>query len=290
MDEQDCFAPQTPSYTEESIARDTLERYSGSSCDDFQPYVLLTNFPRYVDYFAKSRDVETHEGSMFKVAHSPTEKVSILDFKIGSPAAALVIDLCAQLPICAVCLLGMCGGLRRIYHVGEYFLPVAAIRGEGTSDFYFPSEVPALANFIVQKLAAQCLESEKASYHIGITHTTNKRFWEFNEPFKKRIQESRAQAIEMECATLFMAGYSHKLPVGALLLVSDLPLDPRGIKTKESAKHVLATFTADHVEKGVRIMHLTDNYLQHSAKGVYRGARKRFLHPQEPKAPPPPTA
>lgn len=268
-------------YTEESIARDTLERYSGSLCDAYQPYVLLTNFPRYVDYFAESRDLPIHEGSMFKVAHSPAEKVSILDFKIGSAAAALVIDLCAQLPICAVCLLGMCGGLRRIYQVGDYFLPVAAIRGEGTSDFYFPSEVPALANFVIQKITAQCLEESHATYHIGITHTTNKRFWEFNEPFKKRLQDSRAQAIEMECATLFMAGYSHTLPVGALLLISDLPLNPRGMKTKESAKHVLSTFTADHVEKGVKIMQLTDTYLKTSAKGVFRGARKRFLNTSE---------
>lgn len=281
MDEQDCFAPPEAPYTEESIARDTLERYSGSLCGDYQPYVLLTNFPRYVDYFAESRNVKIHEGSMFKVAHSPAEKVTILDFKIGSPAAALVIDLCAQLPICAVCLLGMCGGLRRIYHVGDYFMPVAAIRGEGTSDFYFPSEVPALANFVVQKMVAQCLEEEKAAYHIGITHTTNKRFWEFNAPFKQRLQDSRAQAIEMECATLFMAGYSHKLPVGGLLLISDLPLDPRGMKTKESAKHVLTTFTADHVEKGIKIMHLTDAYLQRSEKGIYRGARKRFLSAPE---------
>lgn len=276
MDEQDVFQAPAVTQTEEQIARDTLERYSGSLCNDYQPYVLLTNFPRYVHYFAESRGVPVIEGTMFKVAHSPKEKVSILDFKIGSPAAALVIDLCAQLPIKATCLLGMCGGLRRHYQIGEYFLPVAAIRGEGTSDFYFPQEVPALANFVVQKMVTNCLENENAPYHIGITHTTNKRFWEFNENFKKRLHEARAQAIEMECATLFMAGYSHKLPVGALLLISDLPLFPHGIKTKQSSERVYATFTADHVEKGVRIMQLTDEYLSSTDKGVFRGPRRRF--------------
>lgn len=276
MDEQDVFPEQAREQTEEQIARDTLERYSGSECEAFQPYVLLTNFPRYVQYFAESRGVPIHEGSMFKVAHCPAEHVSFLDFKVGSPAAALVIDLLAQLPIRATCILGMCAGLRRHYRVGDYFVPVAAIRGEGTSDFYFPPEVPSMANFVVQKMVSNCLDQSSSLYHIGITHTTNKRFWEFNEPFKKRLRDSRAQALEMECATLFMAGYSHKLPIGALLLISDLPLYPGGIKTKKGSERVYATFTADHVEKGVKIMQMTDEHLSHSDKGVFRGTRRRF--------------
>jgi len=206
-----------PSDREEKIARDTLERYSGSDVDAFQPYVLLTNFPKYVHYFAESRGVSVIEGSMFKVAHCPKENISILDFKIGSPSAALVIDLLSHLPIKAALMLGMCGGLRRQYKVGDYFVPVASIRAEGTSDFYFDKEVPALANFLVQKMVTNVLDAEKIRYHIGITHTTNKRFWEFSVDFVHRIKVTRPQAIEMECATLFMAGYFHKLPVGALL-------------------------------------------------------------------------
>lgn len=261
---------------EEKIARDTLERYSGSPIEDFQPYVLLTNFSKYVQYFGESRQVDVVEGSTFKVAHSPEEKVSILDFKIGSPAAALVMDLCAFLPIRATLLLGMCGGLRRHYAVGDYFVPVASIRGEGTSDFYFPSEVPSLANFLVQKIATNILDEEQTRYHIGITHTTNKRFWEFDKDFRARLQASRAQAIEMECATLFMAGYKHKLPVGALLLVSDLPLNMDGIKTKKSSENVFAKHTGEHVEKGVKILIALDRAMKKDAKGVFRGSRRRF--------------
>lgn len=261
---------------EEKIARDTLERYSGSPVEDFQPYVLLTNFSKYVHYFAESRQVEVVEGSTFKVAHNPKEKISILDFKIGSPAAALVVDICAFLPIRAALLLGMCGGLRRHYKVGDYFVPVASIRGEGTSDFYFPSEVPSLANFLVQKIATNVLDEGKVSYHIGITHTTNKRFWEFDKDFRSRLQASRAQAIEMECATLFMAGYSHKLPVGALLLVSDLPLNMDGIKTKKSSESVFSKHTGQHVEEGVKIMMGLDKAMNKDVKGVFRGTRRRF--------------
>lgn len=261
---------------EEKIARDTLERYSGSNVNDFQPYLLLTNFPRYVQYFAESRNIPIQEGSMFKVAHSPQENVSILDFKIGSPAAALTVDLCAFLPIKATLLLGMCGGLRKHYSIGNYFVPVASIRGEGTSDYYFPHEVPAMANFLVQKVVTNVLEAEKIPYHIGITHTTNKRFWEFNQSFKEQLEINRAQAIEMECATLFTASYSYKLPLGALLLISDLPLDPEGIKTKKSSENVYAKHTPQHVELGVKVLHGVDRSLSEHAKGAFRGLRRRF--------------
>jgi len=263
---------------QEQIAHDTLERYSGSPVKDYQPYILLTNFARYVHYFAESRGLPVIEGSTFKVAHSPKEKISILDFKIGSPAAALVVDLCAFLPIRAGVLLGMCGGLRRHYQIGDYFVPVASIRGEGTSDFYFPPDVPSLANFLVQKIMTNVLDDENAVYHVGITHTTNKRFWEFDQDFCTRLMATRPQSIEMECATLFMAGYSHKLPLGALLLVSDLPLNREGIKTKKSSEHVFQTYTANHVEMGVKIMQALDIALKKEAKGIFRGSRRRFEH------------
>lgn len=254
---------------EAEIARSTLERYSGCSAESFHSNLILTNFPRYVDYFAESRGVEVQEGSMFKVAHSPKDEVSILDFKIGSPAAALVVDVCSFLPIRASILLGMCGGLRRRYQVGDYLVPVASIRGEGTSDFYFPIEVPALSNFLMQRAVTELLDREKANYHIGITYTTNMRFWEFNEEFKERLKATKAQGIEMECATLFAASYKRKFTLGSLLLVSDLPLNKDGIKTKQSSQWVYDTFTADHVEKGIRILKLAREMQSRMVKGAY---------------------
>lgn len=268
---EDNFSPE-----EELIARDTLERYSGSEVNDFQPFLLLTNFPDYVHYFAKERGVSVLQGTMFSCAHSPKERVSILDFKIGSPAAALVVDLLAFLPIKATLLLGMCGGLRRQYRVGDYFVPVASIRGEGTSDFYFPPEVPALANFLVQKIVTNVVQKEEKPYHIGITHTTNKRFWEFNQEFRSKLIATRSQAIEMECATLFIASYRHKLPLGALLLISDLPLEKKGVKTKKSSREVFLKHTQEHVEMGVNALHDFEEALKHEAKGAYRGTRRRF--------------
>jgi AMP nucleosidase len=243
---------------QKQFALETLERYSGSDTKKFQPFILITNFPRYVDYFSKEFGVDIVEGSMFKVAHCPKRKISILDFKIGSPAAALVMDLCAFLPCYAMLLLGMCGGLREDYKIGEYFVPVASIRGDATSDFYFPQEVPAMANFTVQKEVSAFLEKKEIDYHIGITHTTNKRFWEFNNEFRKRLQETRPQVVEMECATLFAASYYHRLPLGALLLISDIPLQPSGVKTKRSSELIFTKYMPEHVQMGVKIIQALD--------------------------------
>lgn len=255
---------------EEQFAKEILERYSGSSPSDFQPELILTNFPQYVEYFSKTRHVKVHEGSMFKVAHSPDEGVSILDFKIGSPAAALVVDLCSFLPIRSSVLLGMCGGLRRRYKVGDYLVPVASIRDEGTSNFYFPAEVPALANFFMQKAVTNVLDEQSIPYHIGITFTSNMRFWEFNEEFKNRLKATKAQAYEMECATLFTASYKRKFTLGALLLISDLPLNRDGVKTKKSAAIVFEEHMPDHVEQGVKVLHYTKEMLVKKIKGSYQ--------------------
>ncbi len=255
---------------EEEYARQTLERYSGSSADAFQSNLILTNFPRYVAYFAETRDLEVHEGSMFKVVHSVKEDISMLDFKIGSPAAALVIDLCSFLPVKSALLLGMCGGLRRRYKVGEYFMPVASIRAEGTSDCYFPPEVPSLSNFLMQKAVTEILEEERVPYHIGITFTSNLRFWEFNESFIERIKETKAQAFELECATLFMASYRRKFTLGALLLISDLPLNRSGVKTKKSSEMVFTKYMPGHIAIGVKMIIRSREMQAKKIKGAYR--------------------
>ncbi len=255
---------------EEQFARETLERYAGCDPDDFQQNLILTNFPRYVDYFAESRNLSISEGSMFKVAHSPKEKITILDFKIGSPAAALVVDLCSFLPIRGAILLGMCGGLRRRYKIGEYITPVASVRGEGTSDFYLPADVPALSNFLMLKATTDILEETHATYHVGITYTTNLRFWEYNEEFIRHLKETRAHAIELECATLFSASYKRKVTLGSLLLISDLPLNRDQVKTKKSAEFVFEQFMPDHIEKGVAILHRAGEMLERNVKGAYQ--------------------
>jgi AMP nucleosidase len=236
------------------IARDMLERYTGSPPDHFRKQIILTNFDYYLERFHNLCGDERTKGSVMNVVHSKKADVSIVDFSIGSPTAALIIELLATIEPKAVLLLGMCGGLHRSLKVGDFILPTAAIRDEGASYHFMPVQVPALPTFKIQKFVSQIIVEKELDYRTGVVHTTDYRFWEFDEKFKAQLYEERALAIEMESATLFIAGFASKVPIGALLLVSDLPLRRGGIKTKKSAKAVFRQFTDLHLEIGIKSM------------------------------------
>lgn len=236
------------------IAVDMLERYTGSDLKDFRKQVILTNFDYYLERFKDMPGVIASKGSVMRVAHCSQRDVSIVDFSIGSPNAALIIELLSVVNPSSVLFLGMCGGLHRSLKVGDFILPMAAIRDEGASRHFMPPQVPALPTFKVQKFVSQMIIEHGFDYRTGVVHTTDYRFWEFNEKFKEDLYSERALAIEMECATLFICGFACKVPIGALLLVSDLPLKRGGIKTKKSAKKVFREFTDRHLEIGIKSM------------------------------------
>jgi AMP nucleosidase len=236
------------------IARDMLERYTGSAPEKFRKQIILTNFDYYMERFNNLCGDERTQGSAMSVIHSHKADVSIVDFSIGSPTAALIIELLATIEPTAVLFLGLCGGLHRSLKVGDFILPTAAIRDEGASQHFMPRQVPALPTFKIQKFVSQIIVEKNFDYRTGVVHTTDYRFWEFDEKFKAQLYEERALAIEMESATLFVAGFASKVPIGALLLVSDLPLRRGGIKTKKSAKAVFRKFTDLHLEIGIKSM------------------------------------
>jgi|FLYL01.1.fsa_nt_gi AMP nucleosidase len=237
------------------IGREFLERYTGTAPEAFQKQIILTNFSYYLERFRTlCDDVEETQGSAMAVAHSAAAGVSIINFSIGSPVAALIIEVLATADPKAVLFLGICGGLHRSLEVGDFVLPTAAIRDEGASRHFMPPQVPALPTFKIQKFVSQIIVEQGLDYRTGVIHTTDYRFWEFNERFKEQLYEERALAIDMETATLFSVGFASKVPIGALLLVSDLPLRKGGIKTKASARAVFRRFTDLHIEIGLRAM------------------------------------
>ena len=238
----------------QTIARDMLERYTGSPPGAYQKQIILTNFDYYLERFHTLCGDSRTQGSAMSVVHSERAGVSIVDFSIGSPTAALIIELLAVTDPKAVLFLGLCGGLHRSLKVGDFILPTAAIRDEGVTVHFMPRQVPALPTFKVQKFVSQILVENNLDYRTGVVHTTDYRFWEFNDRFKADLYDERALAIEMETATLFVAGFASKVPIGALLLVSDLPLTRGGIKTKKSAKSVFRQFTDQHLEIGIKSM------------------------------------
>lgn len=231
-----------------------LERYTGSDIGTFRKQIILTNFDYYIERFKVYPDTIFTKGSAMTAAHNPTLDVSIIDFSIGSPNAALIIEVLSVVDPTAVLFLGMCGGLHKSLKKGDFILPTAAIRDEGASRHFLPPQVPALPTFKVQKFVSQILVDREIDYRTGVVHTTDYRFWEFNDEFKEILYTERALAVEMETATLFIAGFASKVPIGALLLVSDLPLKRGGIKTKKTATSIFKEFTDLHLEVGIKAM------------------------------------
>jgi len=237
------------------IGREVLERYTGTAPERFQKQILLTNFEYYMERFSVlCDDAETTRGSAMTVKHSARMGVSLVNFSVGSPVAALIIEVLATAEPKATLFLGMAGGLHRSLEVGDFILPTAAIRDEGASRHFMPPQVPALPTFKVQKFISQIIVERGLDYRTGVVHSTDYRFWEFDERFKQQLYDERALAIDMETATLFSVGFASKVPIGALLLVSDLPLKRGGIKTRDSARAVFREFTDRHIEVGIEAM------------------------------------
>lgn len=234
----------------EEIVNNWLPRYTGMALNEFGHYILLTNFSKYVELFATWNNVEVV--GMDKPMQSATANgITIINFGMGSPTAATIMDLLTAIKPQAVLFLGKCGGLKKRNKLGDLILPIAAIRGEGTSNDYFPSEVPALPAFALQKAISTTIRDNDLDYWTGTVYTTNRRVWEHDEDFKAYLQKIRAYAIDMETATIFSVGFYNKIPTGAILLVSDQPMIPEGIKTEESDKKVTASFVETHLKVGI---------------------------------------
>jgi len=237
------------------IAIDMLERNTGHEIKDFQPQIILTNFHYYFDRFQKLLpDSKATKGSAFAAASSTSAKVTIIEFGIGSAMAVLIMELVAVIEPKAVLFLGMTGGTHNSLKVGDFILPIGAIRADSVSTYFMPIQVPALPTFKIQKFASQVLVEHGLDYRTGVIHTTDLRFWEFDEHFKRTLYEERVIGVDMECAALFTAGFASKVSVGALLLVSDTPLKRGGIKTKKSANKVFRSYADLHIELGIEIM------------------------------------
>lgn len=233
------------------IVKDWLPRYTGMPLEKFGEYILLVNFGGYVRDFADQHDVPVY-GADRPMQVATADGITIINFGIGSPNAGLVVDLLEAIQPKAVLFLGKCGGLKnKTNHQGDLILPIAAIRGEGTSNDYLPPEVPALPAFALQKAVSTTIREYERDYWTGVVYTTNKRVWEHREDFKKKLRDLRCIAIDMETATIFVAAFKNQMPAGALLLVSDMPMTREGIKTEAGDKVVTANFAKMHLAIGV---------------------------------------
>jgi AMP nucleosidase len=236
--------------TKEEIVNNWLPRYTGKPIDSIGKYILLTNFMYYVEMYAAWNKVEI-EGRNKNMPSATHNGITMINFGMGSPNAATIMDLLSAVEPQAVLFLGKCGALKVKNELGDFILPIAAIRSDGTSNDYLPMEVPALPAFKLQSAVSAAITRMNKEYYTGTVLTTNRRVWEYDDRFKKYLRKTRAYAIDMETATIFTVGFANEIPTGALLLVSDQPMISTGIKTEESDKRVTDQFVEDHIKIGV---------------------------------------
>lgn len=240
--------------TKKDIVEDWLPRYTGRSLEYFSKYILLTNFDYYLELFSEKYGVPIL-GEDKNMPNVSADGITLINFGMGSANAATILDLLSAIEPEAVLFLGKCGGLKTKHLVGDYVLPIAAIKGEGTSDDYLPHEVPSLPAFSIQKTCSKIISRHGRYYYTGVVYTTNRRVWEFDEHFKEYLLKTHALAIDMETATVFTVGFANRIPTGALLLISDRPMISDGIKTTVSDKLVTQNFVRQHLDIGIETMY-----------------------------------
>lgn len=233
------------------IVNNWLPRYTGRPLDEFGKFILLTNFSNYLKLFSTLHNDAPIIGLDKPMQSVSADGITLINFGMGSPMAATVMDLLTAIHPKAVLFLGKCGGLKKKNLIGDLILPIAAIRGEGTSNDYFPPEVPALPSFALQKAISTTIRDYSRDYWTGTVYTTNRRVWEHDKNFKKYLKSIRAMAVDMETATIFSTGFANKIPTGALLLVSDQPMVPEGVKTAESDSNVTEQYVETHLRVGI---------------------------------------
>lgn len=240
--------------TKLDIAKDWLPRYTGTNIDEFGDYILLTNFNNYVTQFAEKFKCDIKGIGKPMQTATNSQGLSIINFGMGSPNAATIMDLLVARNPKGVLFLGKCGGLKKSTELGHFILPIAAIRGEGTSNDYMPSVVPALPSFKLHKFISDKVNEKKQEYRTGVIYSTNRRLWEWDNDFKSNLKKLSLIGIDMETATIFVVGLVNEIPRGALLLVSDMPLVPEGIKTEASDKIITNKFSDLHLQIGIEAM------------------------------------
>jgi AMP nucleosidase len=241
--------------TKEEIVANWLPRYTGNSLENFGEYILLTNFKHYLNLFSEWNNVSIVDPQA-NMPCATADGITMINFGMGSANAAIIMDLLTAIETKAVLFLGKCGTLKEKNKLGDLILPIAAIRGEGTSNDYLPPEVPALPAFSLQRAVSTTIRDMGYDYWTGTVYTTNRRVWEHDDQFKRYLLQIRCMAIDMETASIFTVGFANNISTGALLLTSDMPVISTGVKTAESDREVTRNFVDIHLKAGIDALKL----------------------------------
>jgi len=277
-----------------------LVHYTGTDWRRVQPWILLTNYHRYVDQFIRWGLAELARESPYirlvlpgnvsiargttadpdaLIAQSPWHRfqmpayhletadgqgVSLVNIGVGPSNAKNMTDHLAVLrPNCWL-MVGHCGGLRQSQEIGDYVLAHAYLRQDRILDALVPPDVPvpALAEVQVALQDAAALvtgdsgDALKQRLRTGTVVTNDDRNWELRyTQERRRINLSRAIAVDMESGTIAAQGFRLRVPYGTLLCVSDKPLHGE-IKLPGAANAFYERAVAQHLEIGLAALDL----------------------------------
>jgi AMP nucleosidase len=242
-----------------ALSIDRLRHYTGTSAEQFQRYVLLTNYSWHVEEFrAVLPDCAGPEsdGRQMPAWHymlPGRAGLSIVNIGVGPSNAKTVTDHLAVLRPDLVLMIGHCGGLRNHQEIGDLVLATAYLRDDRVLDDVLPLSVPVVSNHMLNSLLLDELAARGLRSRMGIVFTTANRNWELQlASVADKLRMSRALAVDMESATVAANGFRYRVPTATLLAVSDKPLHASP-KLSGEAQQFYAATRRQHVEIAVSV-------------------------------------
>lgn len=244
-----------PERSELSIAR--LEHYTGTDAEDFQRYVLLTNYQMHMEAF-QSRFGDCVRSSrpdvqMPTLHHREPDNrgISIVNIGVGPSNAKNLTDHLAVLRPDAIVMVGHCAGVRNHQEIGDFVLASGYMRADHLLDAALPPSVPISPSFLLNRSLASVLDETGLPYRIGAVYTTADRNWELSlRRTMEHLRASRSIAVDMESATVAANGFRYRIPTATLLCVSDKPLHGQP-KLPGEAKAFYDESKRQHIEVAV---------------------------------------
>jgi len=225
------------------ISLNRLEHYTGTKAEDFQRYILFTNYDMHIEVFKDNfPDCQRplRPGVQMPAYHHKLDGhkgISIVNIGVGPSNAKTITDHVGVLRPDAMIMVGHCGGLRNHQDIGDFVLANGYMRKDQILDELFPIGIPVLPNYILNRYLQESLEAHNLTHRIGTVYTTANRNWEFSKKITvEEIHQSRSLAVDMESATVATNGFRYRIPHATLLCVSDKPLHGKPKLSGEAQK------------------------------------------------------
>ena len=145
--------------------------------------------------------------------------VSVISTGIGCPGAAMVMQDLGKLDCQNVIRVGTAGSCNKSVIPGDNVIGIAAVRDEGLTKKFLPTEYPAIANYNIVNALKDASDKTKSKIHIGIVHTSDA----FSSPSLEHdiglADLAGVLAFEMEAAAILILGSLNHINAGCIFSI-----------------------------------------------------------------------